>query len=282
MDFGLLGPLTVDGEEAATRLTAGKPRQALALLLLSPGRVVSTRTLVRELWGDRPPASTATSLQTYVLHLRRLLAGATPGGSACGAKDLLVTRAPGYLMRIDATALDTHRFEARAEAGRARLAAGDDAGGSELLRRALATWRGPALVDVPTGELLDAHVRRLEEGRLLALEQRIEADLRIGREQQLLGELTALVTEHPTHEQLHAQFMLALHRCGRRTQALTVYMRLRNTLVDRLGLEPSPALQRLQQAILSADPQLDGMSPLSRMVPAGPRGGRSAVDTRPA
>ncbi|MET7944028.1 AfsR/SARP family transcriptional regulator [Streptomyces sp. NPDC005302] len=264
MDIDVLGPLGVRVNGVAVMPTAPKPRKVLALLALHVDRVLPVGLLIEELWGQRPPRSARTTLQTYILQLRELIGAALQTGAAScadlqpagqdgvsvSAKDVLVTAPGGYLLRGGGGSSDVQKFERLAGMGYRAMDAEDFAGAARLLREALALWSGSALADVQSGAQLEMEVRRLEETRLCALYQRIEADLRLGRHRELLGELTVLVSRYRTHENLHGQFMLALHRSGRRGEALSVYQRLRQALVRDLGLEPSAGLRRLQRAIL--------------------------------
>ncbi|MFE9427057.1 BTAD domain-containing putative transcriptional regulator [Kitasatospora sp. NPDC006697] len=254
MDIAVLGALDVKEHGVSVTPTAPKPRQVLALLALHADQVVPVAALVEELWGERPPRSARTTLQTYILQLRDLIAAALPAEDPRTSKNVLVTSPGGYLLSTSAGASDVREFERLAGLGYRAMDAGDFTGAARELRDALALWTGTALADVQTGPQLEMHCRRLEETRLCALDQRIEADLRLGRHRELLGELTVLVSRYRTHENLHAQFMLALHRSGRRSEALEAYQRLRNALVRELGLEPSAALRRLQRSILMASP----------------------------
>jgi DNA-binding SARP family transcriptional activator len=198
-----------------------------------------------------------TTLQTYIYQLRRLLGPAE--------ESVLVTRPAGYLLRVESGAVDLERFERLVQEGHAALDAGDAAHALQILREALAQWRGPALADVVAGPFLSAQAARLEESRISALEQRIDAELQLGLHRELIGELKSLVVAHPLRERYHAQLMVALYRSGRRVEALESYQRLRTVFVDELGLEPSPELQLLQQQVLSVDPALD---PAPRVPPA--------------
>lgn len=259
MDIAVLGALDVRENDKSVTPTAPKPRQVLALLALHADQVVPVATLIEELWGERPPRSARTTLQTYVLQLRELISTAlerAPQGTPeRTAKDVLVTSPGGYLLNTAGGASDVREFERLAGIGYRAMDAGDFAGAARQLRDALALWTGSALADVQTGTQLEMQTRRLEETRLCALDQRLEADLRLGRHRELLGELTVLVSRYRTHENLHGQFMLALHRSGRRSEALDVYQRLRNALVRELGLEPSAGLRRMQRSILMAGPE---------------------------
>ncbi|MEU6199653.1 AfsR/SARP family transcriptional regulator [Streptomyces sp. NPDC047061] len=267
MDIGLLGALNVRENGASIAPTAPKPRQVLALLALHADQVVSVPTLIEELWAGTPPRSARTTLQTYVLQLRELIAaalrrGADPGGAAArSAKDVLETLPGGYLLAAGGGGSDIREFDRLREQGGRAMDDGNLAGASGTLRQALDLWSGPPFADVPTGVHLGTEARRLEESRLFALDQRIEADLRLGRHRELLAELTVLTSRHPSHENLHAQFMLALYRSGRRGEALLAYQRLRTLLVRDLGLEPSARLRRLQQSILTATAENPGPPP---------------------
>ncbi|GHE90031.1 hypothetical protein GCM10018785_66260 [Streptomyces longispororuber] len=281
MDINVLGALAISEHGVSVTPTAPKPRQVLALLALHADRVVPLSALTEELWGTTPPRSARTTLQTYVLQLRELIARALrqgPDGAPvrpqgrCSAKDVLVTTPGGYLLAGGQGRHDVKEFEHLAGTGYRAMDAGDFPGAARRLREALGLWSGDALADVPAGSQLTVEIKRLNESRLCALDQRIEADLRLGRHRELLAELTVLVNRHRTHENLHAQFMLALHRSGRRGEALDVYQKLRATLVRELGLEPSVALRRLQHSILLASPESTapaaGPAP-ERLVPAG-------------
>ncbi|MEU8432030.1 AfsR/SARP family transcriptional regulator [Streptomyces sp. NPDC029216] len=256
MDIDVLGALAVRENGISITPTAPKPRQVLALLALHADQVVPVSALIEELWGTMPPRSARTTLQTYVLQLRALIATALEGGDGeRTAKDVLVTLPGGYLLNSGGGTSDVREFDRLAGMGYRAIDAGDFPVAAQRLREALALWSGPAFADVQGGVQLDMETRRLEETRLCALDQRIEADLKLGRHRELLAELTVLVSRYRTHENLHGQFMLALHRSGRRGEALDVYQRLRATLVRDLGLEPSTALRRLQRSILMAGPE---------------------------
>ncbi|MFJ3964857.1 BTAD domain-containing putative transcriptional regulator [Streptomyces sp. NPDC090036] len=263
MRIQVLGPLSAEVNGGSIVPTAGKPRQVLSLLALYPGRVIPVPTLMEEIWGTQPPQSALTTLQTYILQLRRRLGTAMGPGAPGGAKDVLATRHGGYLLQVPEESVDVHHYERLAREGQSAFESGDDRVSADRLRAALDLWRGPALVDVRVGPILDIEVLRLEESRLVTVERRIDADLRLGRHAELIAELTDLTARHPQHEGLHSQVMVALYRSGRQATALDVYRRLRGRLIEDLGVEPSPQLQRLHQAMLAVDPQLD--------VLAGPR-----------
>lgn len=258
MDIGVLGALAVRQNGISITPTAPKPRQVLALLALHADKVVPVSVLTEELWAGTPPRSARTTLQTYVLQLRELIAAALEDGGASGeeqlsAKDVLVTSPGGYMLNSEGGTSDVREFERLAGLGYRAMDAEDYRGAAQQLRAALDLWSGSALTDVHAGTHLETEIRRLEESRLCALDQRIEADLHLGRHRELLSELTVLVSRYRTHENLHAQFMLALHRSGRRGDALEVYQRLRGTLVGDLGLEPSEGLRRLQHSVLMSN-----------------------------
>jgi len=254
MDIEVLGALSVREAGYSIVPTAPKPRQVLALLALHADQVVTVTALVEELWGSKPPRSARTTLQTYVLQLRELIDKALTRGEVrdCTAKDVLATVPGGYRLETREGSVDFREFERRAGAGYRAMDAEDFTAAARRLADALALWSGAALTDVQAGIRIDMEARRLEEARLSVLDQRIEADLRLGRHRELLPELTVLVNQYRMHESLYGQFMLALHRSGRRGEALDVYQRLRTTLVSELGLEPSAALSRLQRSILMA------------------------------
>lgn len=255
LTIGLLGPLSarLHGQDLAPN--AAKQRQILALLALNAGQVVTITTLIEELWGDDPPRSYATTLQTYVLQLRNAVAAAAAGDPS--ARLLLGTRHCGYLLEDGACRTDVAEFARLARSGRTAAEAGDQRTAAELLDAALGLWRGPALVDVRTGRVLGLEVASLEETRLGALERRIEADLALGRHADMLGELTLTVARNPMNENLCAFLMIALYRSGHVGRSLKAFHRLRSVLQGELGVEPCPRLQRLHAAILAGDPALE-------------------------
>jgi SARP family transcriptional regulator, regulator of embCAB operon len=250
----LLGPMTADLDHHPVAPTAGKQRQTLALLALNRGRVVTVATLVEELWGDCPPRSYATTLQTYILQLRNRLAAAAED---CCGREMLSTRYGGYLLEEDACRTDVDEFGRLVVAGRAASERGDHRTASDQFGQALNLWLGPALVDVPRGPVLGLEAASLEETRLGVLERRIEADLALNRHCDLIGELTLLAARDPMNENFCALLMTALYRCGHISGALEAYQRLRAVLRDDLGVEPCPRVRRVQQAVLSGDPALE-------------------------
>jgi DNA-binding SARP family transcriptional activator len=232
--------------------SAPKLRDTLALLLLNVDRLMPFSSFIRELWDEDPPQSASTTLQTYILQLRKLLSRAL-GVDDRTAREILVTRQGGYLLSLDPQLIDFYRFEQLSLKGRHTLASGDVRRATHYLRSALSLWRGPALADVTTGPVLEPRVRGLEELRLVTLEQRIEAELRLGAHREVLSELATLTSQFRFNENLHGQYMLALHRSGRRSDALNVFRRLRERLVEELGLEPSKRLHQFQHAVLTSD-----------------------------
>jgi DNA-binding SARP family transcriptional activator len=243
MEFRILGPLEVSDDGRPVVVQGTKQRALLAVLLLHANEVVSSDRLIDEVWGAEPPESGLTALQVRVSQLRKALLGA---GS-------LETQAPGYVLRVGPDDVDLQRFERLS----AEAAAVEPVQAAPLLREALGLWRGPPLAEFAYEAFAQAAIGRLEELRLAALERRVEADLALGRHAELVGELEALVVEHPLRERPRAQMMLALYRSGRQAEALEVYQSTRRALVDGLGIEPTPALQELERAILRQDPALD-------------------------
>ncbi len=241
MEFRILGSLEVRENGHTVPLGGAKQRALLASLLLRANEVVSRDRLVDELWGASPPATAATALQVYVSQLRKAL-----------GRELILTQPPGYLVRVGDGELDLHRFEWLVTTARAE----EPAEAARLVRQALALWRG-----APLAELGDSFARaeraRLEEQRLAALEQRIDAELALGHHAALVPELEGLVREQPLRERRRAQLMLALYRCGRQADALEVFRTGRRSLDEELGLEPGAELQRLEKAILNHDPSLE-------------------------
>ena len=250
MEFRILGPLEVIGDDGTSVAVGGsRERGVLALLLLSANRVVPSERLAADLWGDHAPEGAVHALRVHVSRLRRALREA-------GVEEVLVTQSPGYVARVPPGALDAARFEALLGRGREAAAGGDHRAAAELLREALALWRGPPLVDLPEAPVARAEAVRLEETRLVTLEERIDADLACGRQAELGGELEGLTQVHPLREHLWYLRMLALYRAGRQAEALAAYQELRHLLDDELGIAPSEALNRLQTSILRQDPEL--------------------------
>ena len=241
IEFGLLGPLEVVLDSRRLAVGGWRQRALLGLLLLHANQVVPRESLIEGLWGERQPDTAANSLQVAVHALRKVL----------GA-DRILTREPGYLVHVEPGELDLERFRRLTE--RARGEAPVD--GAETLREALALWRGPTLANIDEAAFAGAAQSELEELRLTALEQRIAADLALGRHAELVHELEALVNRNPFRERLRRELMLALYRSGRQAEALEAYRQARRTLMDELGLEPGAELQELERAILRQDPAL--------------------------
>ena len=246
-EFRILGPLEVIGEDGPLRLGGPKQRATLAILLLSANRVVSVDRLADELYAGAAPVTAVTQVQRQISGLRKLL----------GSGSAIETRPPGYIIHLSPNQLDLDRFERGTdEAGRA-MQRGDASQAASLLRRVLGLWRGAALADLAHERFARIAVERLEEIRLAALEQRLDADLVLGRHRELIGELEELASRYPLRERLAGQLMLSLYRSSRQAEALDVYRRTREALVGGLGLEPTPALGELERAILTHDPALD-------------------------
>ncbi|OLF06635.1 hypothetical protein BLA60_30675 [Actinophytocola xinjiangensis] len=256
MQINVLGPLETYVNGDAITPSAAKHRQVLALLALHAGEIVSVRVLLEELWGNEPPETSQQTLQTYILHLRQRIGDAMGMSKSDVGKTLLVTRHTGYSLRINRRDLDAGHYEVLARKGLQEMARDDYQAASDSMRRALAMWRGPALVDVAAGHPLSVHVNRLEESRLGVVEDCVDADLWLGRHHHLLSELAELTARYPMNERLCAQYMIAQYRSGRQWRALEIFRKLRTTMVDELGLEPSVWIQRIQRAILNSDPVL--------------------------
>jgi YVTN family beta-propeller protein len=261
VEFRILGPLEVWKDGRRVELGVGKQRALLAVLLLRANQVVSTDELIDALWGANPPPTAHKALQGGVSQIRRAL------GSAA-----VLTRPPGYSLSVDRDSLDADSFERLLADGR-RLAHDDPARGAELLRGALALWRGPVLPEFAFEEFARNEIARLEELKLTALEERIDADLELGRHADVVPELELAVNRNPLRERLRAQLMVALYRSNRQAEALAVYQQGRRLLAEELGLQPAPQLQDLERAILSQDPSLELQS---GHCPSERRSGRSS------
>ena len=246
IEFRLLGPFEACERGQPLEVGGGKQRALLALLLLRAGEVVSTDRLIDALWGEDPPASALNSVHVYVSQLRKALGNGR-----------LETRGRGYLLALEPEQLDLGRFERLLGEGRELLAAGRPERAAKTLRVGLALWRGPPLSDFASEPFAHGEIARLEDLRLAALEERIEADLALARHAELVSELEALVREDPLRERLRAQHMLALYRSGRQAEALDTYQRARRVLAEELGLEPGRTLRELEGAILRQDTELD-------------------------
>jgi len=263
LEFRILGPLEVAGDDGPLELPADKPRALLAVLLLSQGQVVSVDRIVDELWGEQPPPTAAKNVQGYIARLRRVLGNGT-----------LLTHAPGYALSVHA--LDATRFQALVEEARHE----EPAAAAPRLAQALALWRGPAFADFAYEPFAQDEIRRLEESRLSAPEDRVEADLALGRHEEVVVELESLARAHPLRERLQGQRLIALYRCGRQAEALEAYRTTRRRLVDELGVEPGPELKDLERMILEQDPSIEAPRRESRRIAGARKLGRRSVLTR--
>jgi DNA-binding SARP family transcriptional activator len=258
MDFRILGPLEVLDEGRPIALGGSKQRALLAFLLLHANETLSTDRLIDELWGERPPAKAAKTVQMQISRLRKALAGEAGNGSA----GVVVTREHGYELRIDPERLDMHRFQRLVAEGRSELAGGHPERAVSALEGALSLWRGAPLVELAYESFAQRETARLDDLRVAALEQLVEAKLALGAHAEVVGQLEALIGEQPYRERLRAQLMLALYRSDRQADALQAYQDARRTLVEELGIEPGERLRELERAILAQDPGLT--APLER------------------
>jgi WD40 repeat protein/DNA-binding SARP family transcriptional activator len=252
-DFAVLGPLVVRSRQGPVSVGGLKEQTLLALLVAEANQVVSAGSLIEGIWGEQAPRTAAKTLQGYVLRLRQAL---EPDRARGAPPAVLVTTGAGYLLRVPPGRLDAARFEQLVSKAARERAAGDWAGAAASLRTAIALWRGE-----PYGQYLDAPACMLESERLTALfqaavEDRVEADLAVGRASELVPELERLIRDNPFRERLWGQLMVALYRCGRQTEALRAYQRARGALVEEMGIEPGPELRRLEGAVLAQDPIL--------------------------
>jgi DNA-binding SARP family transcriptional activator len=251
MEFRLLGPVEAVRDGRSLPLGGSKPRALLALLLVHANEVVSRERIIETLWPDRTASSAAHSLDVQVSRLRKALA----------PDERLVTQAAGYVLRVDREELDTARFERLVETAREANAAGEPEDARAAIQEALALWRGEALGEARYENFAQAEVDRLDDLRLLALEERVDAELALGRHDRLVAELESTVRKHPFRERARGQLMLALYRAGRQAEALRVYSETRRLFAEELGIEPGPELRQLEQAILQQDPRLDASRP---------------------
>ena len=256
MFYRVLGPLEIEDHGESLPLGGAKQRALLAVLLMHANEVVPRDVLIECLWGDRRATSSIHSLEVQVSRLRKIL--------HAHDANALVTRPTGYMLGVGTSELDLLCFERLLEGGSLALSSGDAAKAAEELREALALWRGRPFEDVAYESFAQVEIERLDERRLSALEERIEADLALGRHAELVAELEALVRQHPLRERLRGQLMLALYRSGRQTAALAAYQDGRRELVEKAGIEPGHALRQLEQAMLRQDPELEEAPTLPR------------------
>ncbi|MFI7100764.1 BTAD domain-containing putative transcriptional regulator [Streptomyces sp. NPDC050161] len=249
MRFNLIGPFEIIADDGRVCVpSAPKVCQTLALLLSRHNEVVTPDCLIQELWGESPPRSAVTAVQTYVYSARRIF---VKERLAPTGRTLLSTKPPGYLMELEDGEVDTRIFENLLARGHAEFRAGNPECAVQQLRRALALWRGPALCNVPVGNVLAGHTAHLEELRIHALELSIEAEHHLGRQRETIPELRVLVHQYPFNECFHGHLISALNHAGRRAEALQAYRQVHRILDRELGLEPSPGLQRLQYQVLN-------------------------------
>lgn len=254
VEFRILGPLEVVDGGQRIELDRAKLRTLLAALLLHPNQVVSADRLAEALWGETLPRSATNTLQGYISHLRRALSAVE---SALEPSVSVRTQARGYLLAVDPERIDAFRFERLAKEGHQSLADSQPGRAAKALAEGLDLWRGPALADLASAPFACSDAARLEELRLVAIEDLAEAELALGRHGQLVGRLRALVERHPLRERLWGQLMVALYRCGRQAEALRAYSEARLRLAEELGLDPGPALRRLEAEILAQAPALN-------------------------
>lgn len=257
--YELLGPLALKVGDEDVAPTAPRLRAVLSLLVLNGNRVVPTAVLLRELWDYTPPVSARGTLQGYVFHLRKLFEKVLGQPSKHVARNVLLTHADGYLLRVATGQLDVSDFELLVEQGDFALAAGDFYQAAEVLREALSLWRGPISDDWSHGAKMRAYATKLDELKFRALLMFVEATLCAGRHREMIGELASHVVEHPSEQMLHAMFMIALHRSDRTSAALATFRGLAERMRDDQGLEPSARLRSLHRALLMGDPLLDGL-----------------------
>jgi DNA-binding SARP family transcriptional activator len=250
VEYGILGSLEASRAGRQLALGGAKQRAVLAILLIGANRVVTTDELVESLWPENPPGRPQTAIQGYVSQLRKVLNPDRPF-------EVIVTEPAGYQLRLDRGDLDLFRLESSLRNGRDTLDAGRADDAAKMFSDALSLFRGPPLADFTYESWAQPHIGRLDELRLTCLEERIDADLQLGRHAELVGEIDALVAQHTLRERLRAHLMLALYRAGRQSEALAAYQEARRVLVEEFGIEPTRALQEVERKILLQDPSLD-------------------------
>lgn len=257
MYIRVLGPLSIHHGAVEMTPTAQKPCTVLALLLLNKVRVVPVSALIDELWKEVPPKTARTALQTYVFHLRKMLTQTTGLTLAEVAETMLQTVQNGYRFVAEPGRFDLEIYRRLQRAGGEAMEAGDFRSAAQHFRQALRLWRGPAVADVEAGTRIRAEVAALEQSRMTMLDYRIELDLRLGLHREILSELAVLTARNRFHENLHAQYMIALYRSGYRIRALEAFHKLRHNMLTEFGLEPSLKLKKYHQAVLTLDSALD-------------------------
>ncbi|MGW0792289.1 AfsR/SARP family transcriptional regulator [Streptomyces sp. NPDC002911] len=255
MRFHLIGPFEIITDDGRS-YRPGTPKvcQTLALLLTRPNEIVTAECLIQELWGERPPRSAVTTLQTYVYHARRMFVNeelVPPGRS------MIFTSPPGYSIQVEDDEVDIRVFEQLVSLARNQLSDGNAVSALRTVRQALRLWRGPALSNFPAGDVLNGHIVHLEEMRIRAYEIRIEAENQLGQHRESIPELRRLINDYPLNEWFHSRLIAALGAGGRRAEALQAYQNVRRLLADELGLEPSQELKQLQSRLLSPEPAED-------------------------
>ena len=253
LEFGILGPLEVARDGRPLQLGGPKQRATLAILLLNADRVVSIDRLADDLYAGAPPVTAVTQVQRQISDLRKVLGEESP----------IETRSPGYLLRLAGAELDLVRFERMTDQANEALDRGAAREAADMLRTALALWRGEPLADLASEPFTGTAIRRLEELRLTAVERRIDAELELGLHRELVAEIEQLSADHPLREHLRAQLMVALYRSGRQSDALDVYRATRRTLVETFGIEPGQPLRDLEAAVLRQDASLDSVARVS-------------------
>jgi DNA-binding SARP family transcriptional activator len=246
--FRMLGTLEVQGPRSVAEPATPKISGVLALLLCRPNQIVSTSMIMEDLWGDHAPRSASATTHTYIYRLRRLLQDLDP--TECTEEFPLATRAPGYVLHVGEAQVDAFAFTRYAEEGRVLLEQGRLEEAVVALHNAIYLWRGRALTNVLCGQVVQAHVAHLHESFIRTRELHIQAMFALGRHNEMIEDLTMLATKHPLNEWIHGRLMQALSWCGRRSDALMVYRRIRTRLAEELGIDPSPDLQQLEAAAL--------------------------------
>jgi SARP family transcriptional regulator, regulator of embCAB operon len=247
LNFSLLGALELTYGDTRWTPRGPKTRQILSLLLMRPSQVVGVDTLAEELWDDNPPRTAVQTIRTHVYHLRTML---EQEAGMPGAARLLATEPTGYLLRLSADQGDVGGFRRLVDAGRRHLERDEPVEAATALHAALELWRGSPVPNVPIGPVLAQHLAYLEETRIRALELWVEAGMRLGRHRELIADLRELVAAHALNEWFHARLIEALHRSGRRGDALDAVRSLRRVLHDELGVEPSDEVRRLEEGVL--------------------------------